>query len=676
MSEIKNNSVCPIFGVSKKLESVCLPTYEDFFKHFLWTQSKLRNSSPKHPNIGDILKIVLEDLKIIWAEVPIPIISDPRITSVMKSSIEKYKNIKKPLRSRNTIGFENKKKRVYFRCKKKSLRYCKVKRKLNECNFKNVKIISIPFSSTEDLNQLDVRQISTLSNSLSISSADVEDSSDESLSYEKPSKQMRLKLPNFAKACDRTGISNRYGAILANSILEDFKIIDANNSNVVVDKNKIRREREKSRRMLQKEVTKNKALTGLYFDGRKDNTLTNEKIDTKFYRKTSLEEHIVLISEPHSTYFGHVTPLSGSAKDIKNSIMGYLKKNSDYLKLRAVGSDGANVNTGAKNGVIALIERDLGWPVNWFICLFHFNELPLRHLILSLDGVTAGPNQWTGPIGKELKTCEKKPVTKFERIEFDFPPLDIKDLSKDQKYLYEMSIGISNGTISSDLSLRYPGNMCHSRWLTTANRILCLYASKEKPTKNLKSLATFIIRVYFPIWFSIKLHSSCSYGSKHLFNVIFRSRYLEQRLKKIIDIVIQRNAYFAHPENILLAMLGDERQMIREKAVNLILQTRQENVSSAEVAEVRSFNVPPLNMNAKDYTEMIDWKMIEVTEPPLIKDLNEDDLRNIIENGLKSDILAYPCHNQSVERSIKLVTEAYQSTRKNYQNLRQKKIMK
>ncbi|CAH2098786.1 unnamed protein product [Euphydryas editha] len=141
-------------------------------------------------------------------------------------------------------------------------------------------------------------------------------------------------------------------------------------------------------------------------------------------------------------------------------------------------------------------------------------------------------------------------------------------------------------------------------------------------------------------------------------NVIFRSRYLEQRLKKIIDIVIQRNAYFAHPENILLAMLGDERQMIREKAVNLILQTRQENVSSAEVAEVRSFNVPPLNMNAKDYTEMIDWKKIEVTEPPLIKDLNEDDLRNIIENGLKSDILAYPCHNQSVERSIKLVTEA------------------
>lgn len=155
--------------------------------------------------------------------------------------------------------------------------------------------------------------------------------------------------------------------------------------------------------------------------------------------------------------------------------------------------------------------------------------------------------------------------------------------------------------------------------------------------------------------FSIKLHSSCTYGSKHLFNVILRSRNLQQRFKIIIDIVIQRNAYFAHPKNILLAILGDRGQTIRERVVNLILQTRNNNVSSTEV---RVFNVPSLNMNAKDYTDMIDWAKIEVTEPPLIKDLNEHNLRKIIENGFEFDILEYPCHNQSVERSNKLVTEA------------------
>nr|CAI5843066.1 unnamed protein product [Callosobruchus analis] len=50
-------------------------------------------------------------------------------------------------------------------------------------------------------------------------------------------------------------------------------------------------------------------------------------------------------------------------------------------------------------------------------------------------------------------------------------------------------------------------------------------------------------------------------ASQNLFELIKRSRYLSLNLKNIIDPVIQRNRYFAHPENILLttSMLTVER---------------------------------------------------------------------------------------------------------------------
>ena len=68
----------------------------------------------------------------------------------------------------------------------------------------------------------------------------------------------------------------------------------------------------------------------------------------------------------------------------------------------AIGCDGTNVNTGAHRGVIRLLEQRLGRPLQWFVCLLHANELPLRHLLIKLDGVTSGPKLFSGPIGSLL----------------------------------------------------------------------------------------------------------------------------------------------------------------------------------------------------------------------------------------------------------------------------------
>lgn len=397
-------------------------------------------------------------------------------------------------------------------------------------------------------------------------------------------------------------------------------------------------------------------VNGIYFDGRKDKTLVQEKKGEKYCRKTVIEEHIVLVSEPGSTYVGHVTTMSGSATHIKSSIFKFLQESVDLSTIVAVGCDGTVVNTGAKNGIIRQLEVNVKRPLQWFICLLHANELPLRHLLQDLDGKTTGPTGFSGHIGKLLESCEKLPVVKFEKIEVKLPTIDLYDLSTDQNYLYELCNGISEGTIPSSLSQREPGRMSHARWLTTANRILRLYVATTNSSEELIILTTYIVKVYASSWFDIRSNSSCKHGSKHLFNMIRKSRYLPDNLKQVIDPVIQRSGYFGHPENILLAMLTDNRREIRELGLRRIKKCRKLGTTNRKI---REFKVPLLNFNAEDYVDLIDWQTVSVTEPPVTVRITNEELKGMIKVVPDEiPILKFLCHSQAVERCVKLVTAA------------------
>lgn len=106
-------------------------------------------------------------------------------------------------------------------------------------------------------------------------------------------------------------------------------------------------------------------------------------------------------------------------------------------------------------------------PLQWFICLLHFNELPLKNLIKEHDGRTTGPNSFTGKIGKQLENCEKRPIIEFQTIEFRCEVLNkgeiSSSLSSDQRYLFDICSAISNGVCPSDLVDRHPGTISHSR---------------------------------------------------------------------------------------------------------------------------------------------------------------------------------------------------------------------
>ena len=62
-----------------------------------------------------------------------------------------------------------------------------------------------------------------------------------------------------------------------------------------------------------------------------------------------------------------------------------MDKETDLSAVFAVDCDGTAVNTRFKGWVVRLLEK------NMILCLLHYNELPLRHLINDIDGKTSGP---------------------------------------------------------------------------------------------------------------------------------------------------------------------------------------------------------------------------------------------------------------------------------------------
>jgi len=120
--------------------------------------------------------------------------------------------------------------------------------------------------------------------------------------------------------------------------------------------------------------------------------------------------------------------------------------------------------------------------------------------------------------------------------------------------------------------------------------------------------------------------------------------------------VIQRNAFFAHPENLLLTMVSYDRKHIRELGFRRILKARHANIAATE--GIRPFKVPDLNFEASDYSELIQWADGTVTDPPILSHLSDEQIQAHIKGDEKVFIPDYPCHTQSVERCVKLVTQA------------------
>lgn len=164
---------------------------------------------------------------------------------------------------------------------------------------------------------------------------------------------------------------------MASALFYDIKTItspDSNENNIIIDKNKVRRERTKARNEVMSKINNNDCnLRTLYFDGRVDDTLCiNKTEDGKMHCTTVKEGLISLIQEPNLQFLGYTTPLTGKAVDIANSIIEYTAGNNITLSgLVCIGCNGCPTNTSKYNGVIRTLEQRLGRPLQWVICQQH-----------------------------------------------------------------------------------------------------------------------------------------------------------------------------------------------------------------------------------------------------------------------------------------------------------------
>ncbi|GBM43839.1 hypothetical protein AVEN_166235-1 [Araneus ventricosus] len=107
------------------------------------------------------------------------------------------------------------------------------------------------------------------------------------------------------------------------------------------------------------------------------------------------------------------------------------------------------------------------------------------------------------------------------------------------------------------------------------------------------------------------------------------SRYQPEDLRNLVDPVIKRNGFFAHPEHLMLAMTQNNTKLIRVLALRRILKARQ---LDQKRTTMRTFKPPKLNFKDQDCSEIINWMDCDLSSPPLLKDSSDDEIKSHIQS--------------------------------------------
>jgi hypothetical protein len=360
----------------------------------------------------------------------------------------------------------------------------------------------------------------------------------------------------------------------------------------------------------------------------------------------------------------------GRGSDLAEITYSVLEEYDSVDTLAAVLMDNTPVNTGFSGGLCACLEKKLGRKLHLIGCFLHINELPLRHIIRDLDGPAKSGNKLSGKIGEQLDDDDlyRKDPVQFEPIPLGFErtdPEDIEDLSEDQRLLLEYMYGVGCGKVDDKFVKRKPGPLNLSRWLTTATRILILYTRTLMPSETLKVIVTFIVKCYAPTWFLVKRKNNFLLGPCVFFEMIQAVKEVEANVLTFITPrqegeepltdkvfrVLSRNGFCCLGENFLASLLFSDERSHRQLAVDKILKIR-----SGPQMKLTPTRIPKINFEAEDWSKLVDISTIECHVPPCVAGLSNE----IIESFVSDDNLwpAYPLHSQSVERAVKLTSDA------------------
>lgn len=446
----------------------------------------------------------------------------------------------------------------------------------------------------------------------------------------------------MAEAVDAADVGSRK----ASKVLSAFTAITGKD---MVTKKRVQNALDKSRKEKIAGVGRAAAsCVAVFCDGRDDTT-----------RKGKVH-NISVNMHPGDVYVGHFTcEGKHTGTEVARRLLDFLEERGiDVSRVAVVGGDGTNQVTGWQGGWMAVVEKTLGRPLGRVVCLLHQAELAYRALFCHLDGVTAGPTAWTGPIGKAIRSeVHLLPVAQFAVVPCeDFPAVPAHvQFSSDFQLLYECARAAISGDAGA-VACKKHGKMHQARWHTAQSRLVRYYMSVPSPPAPLVTLVTYVICVYVPCVVNIRCHSDMVDAPRHLAEQTRRQQqYLSGSDLKVAQDSVGRNSFMAHPENLLLAMLGDQDQTTRAEAVSLIKQMRQRR---SQPAPVRCFRKPVLNFGARHYIELAEVREAAAAgdvEPPYCQLLDDGQLEACLTTPLVTGI---PNNTQSTERAVRLTTEA------------------
>ena len=489
-----------------------------------------------------------------------------------------------------------------------------------------------------------------------------------------------VSLRAIAIIADKYEMSDREVACLVTATLVDFGLVSEEHAQLVVDRMKIRRAREKLREESRNERNDNaKSITALLADGKTSKEcLTLKQVGGKNVKcKGAWAKNITITTEPESQYFSHFQLTEKATKERPASLIFCEEMLKEFRRcggllqnLQVFGSDSENAMSGGLGGVIRYYEQYLGRKVLYFVCLLHINELPYKASFKALDGKTKSATVYSGQIGALLP--------KAEDLHFnpDFVPLNgppimevspefLKSLTKDVQDLVKFAnlvnsgIQVANG---EELSL---GHLHEARWFNHATRNLRVFVSQhslpDKDLKNLKMICQYICWVYLPQHLDVIKCPLLTAGARHCFRLVQRIRLVAPEIQEVVKVNMKRNSFYFHSELLLMSLLTSQDLEEREFAVKTILEIRKKAGNEDEGDDSFCIRKYPreINFDAEKLQEIIPIKLY-TSEPSFTCRMKKVELLKVITDGLS--VPPWPCHTRSVEQAVQKVHKAIQVT--------------
>ncbi|XP_063687725.1 uncharacterized protein LOC134820989 [Bolinopsis microptera] len=389
------------------------------------------------------------------------------------------------------------------------------------------------------------------------------------------------------------------------------------------------------------EALSTRSPLAIFFDGKEDKNIRMSQKDEKGHIRHSVgkRSHYSVVEQPGAIPLGMFVPEQSTGKGLALGLCNYFESRGISTdKTLCIGGDNTSVNSGYLGGAFREFEVLLHRTLQRALCLLHQVELPLRKLYFHYGGSTKAPGDFDGPMGPFIMSNELwlKPVRVFKKIGKGFPRLPQETLSKmsnDAKLMYKYCITVETG-LHDEFVYNAIGNCSTARWITFGARILRFYISGDLTYNShisecLERMVNFIVNVYYKVFANIKMKSSLIDAPAHLFDQIrFTREHCEPAERKVIFESIQQNGYMAHPESVILAMLGDHNRDHREKGIGIVKNIRRSEEWDKHVEResgvrrprrIRHFKCPKIVFKCTTYFEMVRMKVEKENGPVPMK---------------------------------------------------------